>query len=173
MPAPEGHGQIEKIVSGGQTGVDRGALDAAISLDIPHGGWCPKGRIAEDGCIDPQYQLSELDVSDYAARTQRNVLDSDATLILYPHRMTGGTALTNRLAKESNKPLLRVRIDRTIDYDRIDRWLQDHQVRTLNVAGPRGSSAPGLQEQAYTIVRRILQGRPGLFSAQPDDDSRD
>ena len=95
-----------KIVSGGQTGVDRGALDAAIELAIPHGGWCPRGRLAEDGPIPEQYGLIETDSPDYPSRTQRNVVESDATLILFRGRIAGGTELTFRLAEEHQRPRL-------------------------------------------------------------------
>lgn len=153
---------IRKIVSGGQTGVDRGALDAAIALGIPHGGWCPQRRIAEDGRIDDKYQLTELPAGDYAARTQQNVVDSDGTLILYHPPLRGGTLLTHRLAKQHGKPLLRIRLDRPIQYARIVNWIQDRQIQILNVAGPRGSSHPHLQETACRIVTKLLQQLGGL-----------
>ena len=149
------HG-VQKIVSGGQTGVDRGALEAAIALGLQHGGWCPQGRLAEDGPIASKYQLQELDSSDYAVRTERNVLDSDGTLILYRQRLQGGTALTNRLAKQHHKPLMRVRIDRPLALLDIVDWLRDHQIQVLNVAGPRGSSHPGLQQQACDVLKKIF-----------------
>lgn len=149
------HG-VTKIVSGGQTGVDRGALDAAIELGIPHGGWCPKGRYAEDGPIPDRYQLLELASSDYKVRTEQNVIDSDGTLILYRERLQGGTALTNRLAKEHEKPLMRIRIDRTIPYATIITWLVDHEIRVLNIAGPRGSSYAELHQQTCDIVKQLF-----------------
>src|SRR5688572_12994856 len=89
---------VQRIVSGGQTGVDRGALDAAIALGIEHGGWCPRGRLAEDGQIPRRYQLTETKTSKYRERTERNVLDSDGTLILFRALLSGGTELTRRLA---------------------------------------------------------------------------
>lgn len=148
--------RIKKIVTGGQTGVDRGALDAAMALGIHHGGWCPRGRLAEDGPIAPRYQLQELDSSDYAVRTERNVLDSDGTLILYRDRLRGGTALTSRLAKEHGKPLLRVRLDRAIEFEKIVRWLGDEGIEVLNIAGPRGSSHPDLQSQTCELVKKLI-----------------
>ena len=147
---------VERIVSGGQTGVDRGALDAAIALGLPHGGWCPRNRIAEDGTIDERYRLREHASSDYADRTAQNVIDSDGTLILYRERLQGGTLLTHRLARRHGKPSMRVRLDRVIPYDAIAHWLAVHEIRVLNVAGPRGSSHPGIQEQARDVVTRIL-----------------
>lgn len=149
------HG-VEKIVSGGQTGVDRGALDAAIELGIAHGGWCPRGRIAEDGRIAERYELVELDSPDYAARTLQNVIDSDGTLILYRERLQGGTALTNRLAKEQQKPLKRVRIDRPVRFESVIDWLIAHQIQVLNVAGPRGSSHPNLEGLANSFLKKLF-----------------
>ena len=148
---------IRKIVSGGQTGVDRGALDAAILLGLEHGGWCPRGRLAEDGTIPKRYKLQELASSDYAARTEQNILDSDGTLILYRAKLTGGTALTNRLAKQHARPLLRVRLDLPVNIDDICHWIIDHKIEVLNVAGPRGSSHPSLQQLACAVVRRTCE----------------
>ena len=148
--------RIKKIVTGGQTGVDRGALDAAIVLGIDHGGWCPKGRLAEDGPIADRYQLQELASSDYVDRTERNVIDSDGTLILYRERMQGGTALTNRLAKAYGKPLLRVRLDRPAEFDKIVRWIAEERIEILNIAGPRGSSHPDLERQTREFVQKLF-----------------
>ncbi len=89
---------LARIVSGGQTGVDRAALDVAIARRLPHGGWCPRGRRAEDGAVPARYALREHASPDYAARTERNVVDSDATLVLAIGSPTNGTALTVRLA---------------------------------------------------------------------------
>ena len=147
---------VERIVSGGQTGVDRGALEAAIELGIAHGGWCPSGRLAEDGPIDARYNLQETNERDYAVRTERNVIDSDGTLILYQVRLSGGTLLTNRLAKRHGKPLFRVRIDRTADLNAIAQWISEHQVSVLNVAGPRESSQPGIQQRAKELVIKLF-----------------
>jgi hypothetical protein len=149
-----------KIVSGGQTGVDRAALDAAIALGIPHGGWCPKGRLAEDGTIPPQYRLVETDLPDYAERTERNVLDSDATLILCRGQPTGGTELTRRLARRHGKPHRVVDLDQPIDWPAIRRWLARHGTGTLNVAGPRESQCPGIHAQAAEFLRELLSGKP-------------
>ncbi|MCA9134018.1 MAG: putative molybdenum carrier protein [Planctomycetales bacterium] len=160
---------IRKIVSGGQTGVDRGALNAAIAMGIEHGGWCPKGRCAEDGPIDPRYQLRELDSPDYAARTEQNVLDSEGTLILYREKLQGGTLLTHRLAKRHGKPLCRVRLDRPLQLERIVQWIYQHEIQVLNIAGPRGSANPGIEEQACQAVKALLShpGRLTLSEVDP------
>ena len=103
--------QLVKIVSGGQTGVDRAGLDAAIALGIDHGGWCPRGRRAEDGRIPDSYQLKETPQRDYSVRTEQNVVESDGTLILYRRRLSGGTALTFRLAQKHNRPCCRIDLE--------------------------------------------------------------
>ena len=148
-----------KIVSGGQTGVDRAALDAAIELGIPHGGWCPRGRLAEDGTIPQRYQLTETDSPEYPVRTEQNVLDSDGTLILYRGPLSGGTELTVRLAKTHQKPCLLVDLDHPPEIDTVRRWITDAGVETLNVAGPRESQSPGIASAAAGFLKRLF-GRP-------------
>jgi hypothetical protein len=105
--------QLSKIISGGQTGADRAALDFAMAHNIPHGGWIPKGRRTEDGPLDNKYRLRELPDTSYAKRTERNVLDSDGTLIISHGRLkpSGGSALTRRLAKDHNRPWFHVDMD--------------------------------------------------------------
>jgi hypothetical protein len=151
---------ISKIVSGGQTGVDRGALEAAIELRIPHGGWCPKGRLAEDGVIPDRYELAETSSPQYRERTERNVLDSDGTLILYRAVLHGGTELTRRLAAAYGKPHLLVDLQQPWDAAALRQWLSDEGIRILNVAGPRESSAPGIQRQAQQLLRELLAAPP-------------
>ncbi|MGW8257752.1 MAG: putative molybdenum carrier protein [Thermoguttaceae bacterium] len=143
---------LKKIISGGQTGVDRGALDAAISLAIPHGGWCPKGRLAEDGRIPEVYQLQETDSADYALRTERNVVDSDATLIICRGALSGGTLLTQRFADGHRRPCLVVDLERPLRPAEVRQWIEKHGVETLNVAGPRESQSPGIGESARHFV---------------------
>ena len=156
---------VRRIVSGGQTGVDRGALDAAIQLQIEHGGWCPRGRLAEDGRIDDRYRLQETDQVEYSFRTERNVLDSDGTLLLFKQRLQRGTLLTFRLAQKHQRPALRVRLDLPIDLVAVQHWILENAIEVLNVAGPRASSSPGIDEetrqllcQLFTVppVRRLL-----------------
>lgn len=158
---------VQRIVSGGQTGVDRGALDAAIALSIPHGGWCPRGRLAEDGCIPMRYQLCETEAVEYAVRTERNVIDSCGTLVLFNGRLQRGTLLTYRLAKKHLRPVLRVRLDIAIDVTNIQEWLIDNRIEILNVAGPRASSAPGIDVKTKLLLTRVLTESPSsrLFDA--------
>jgi hypothetical protein len=147
-----------KIISGGQTGVDRGALDAAIELAIPHGGWCPRGRLAEDGPIPRQYQLLETQASDYPSRTERNVVESDATLILFRGRIVGGTELTLRLAQQHERPRLAVDLDAPADPAAVRSWLAEHRVEVLNVAGPRDSQSPGIAALARAFLLGVFGG---------------
>ncbi len=144
------------IISGGQTGVDRGALEAAIALGIPHGGWCPQGRLAEDGVIPARYTLRETDSPQYAVRTERNVLDSDATLIFCRGPTTGGTEWTRICAVRYGRPCLVVDLSQPVDWQKLRGWLGQVRPRLLNVAGPRESQAPGIQQQVQQILIQLF-----------------
>jgi hypothetical protein len=154
---------LRRIVSGGQTGVDRGALDAALALAFPCGGWCPAGRRAEDGVIDPGYPLRETDSDHYIVRTRKNVMDSDGTLIIYFGAMAGGTARTFEICREHHKHCLRLN---ALQYTPaqaaplIRQFIADHHIASLNVAGPRASKQA--QAQAYTkeTIALLLQANP-------------
>ena len=145
-----------RILSGGQTGVDRAALDVALVLGIPCGGWCPRGRVAEDGPIDSRYPLSETGGSDPDERTRLNVAEADATLILAPQPLTGGSALTRACAEKLGKILLVIEPS-TADAARaaVAGWLAEHAPEVLNVAGPRESGAPGIYREARTFLTRL------------------
>ena len=144
-----------RVVSGGQTGADRAALDAGMARDLPVGGWCPAGRWAEDGPINARYPLRETAGPDPAERTRLNVRDSDATLVLAPGGVGGGTALTVGTARALGRPLLVVP-PRPDAVGGVVAWLREHDVRTLNVAGPRESEAPGLYADALAFVGALL-----------------
>ncbi len=146
----------QRIVSGGQTGVDRAALDVAIGRGIPHGGWCPRGRRAEDGRIPDRYALREDDSPSYAARTERNVIDSDGTLVLAIGAPRDGTALTVHLAKRHEKPCLVVDLDDPPDPAGVDEWMVAHAIDVLNIAGPRESTHPGIGSRAMAYLERVL-----------------
>ncbi|MBM4070460.1 MAG: molybdenum cofactor carrier [Planctomycetes bacterium] len=148
---------VERIISGGQTGVDRAALDVALALGIPCGGWCPKGRRAEDGAIPEQYPLHEAASSRYPERTALNVQDADATLILTRGKPDRGTALTRDLARRHGKPWLVVDLEKPVRPAAVAKWVRENDVVTLNVAGPRLSSAPGIDEQAAAFLRKLLR----------------
>jgi hypothetical protein len=147
--------EIARIVSGGQTGADRGGLDAAIELGIEHGGWCPHGRLAEDGAIAARYRLTETESPEYRVRTERNVTDSDGTALFTRGEPTGGSALTAALAKRHGRPMLHIDLDGCDDDaagELLLEWLARHAIATLNIAGTRESGCPGLCED----VRRVL-----------------
>ena len=146
-----------KIISGGQTGVDRAALDAALKLGLPVGGWCPKGRRAEDGPIDNRYPLQETESFYYPIRTERNVLDSDGTLILTRGKPKGGTALTVKLARAHQKPYLLIDLSAGEEVSPVRDWGRVHRVRVLNIAGPRESEAPGIYDRAVCFLKKILE----------------
>ena len=157
-PSAEQHAGpiVGRVVSGGQTGVDRGALDAAMALGIEHGGWCPKGRLAEDGFIPTRYRMKQTASTEYWVRTERNVRDSDGTLILYREQLSGGTDLTRRLAEKHGKPHLPIDLAGRPDAASVRRWIAEHQIDTLNVAGPRESSAPEIQWDAKCFLEEAL-----------------
>ena len=148
---------VRMIVSGGQTGVDRAALDVAAEFGIPRGGWCPLGRKSEDGTITEHYPLQETPTEFYAQRTQWNVRDSDATLILAVGDLTGGTALTKICADELARPCLVIDLARPPDRLAVLEWLRAYDVHVLNIAGPRESTQPGVYEQAATFLRELLR----------------
>jgi hypothetical protein len=148
---------VLKVVSGGQTGVDRAALDAARAAGLPCGGWCPRGRLAEDGPIGAGYPLAETPSADYAQRTEWNVRDSDGTLVVARGRVTGGTALTITLARRHGKPLLVVDLAREPSPAEVSSWIEAHGVGVLNVAGPRESQRPGIERDARAFLERLFR----------------
>jgi hypothetical protein len=151
--------RITRIVSGGQTGADRGGLDAAIALGIAHGGWCPQGRLAEDGIIPACYLVREIAEGSYAARTRMNVEDSDGTLLFTDGPAQGGSRLTLEVAAQIGKPLLH--IDFTDDASPVvattlHHWVVAHRIATLNVAGSRESEAPGIQQRVRAWIETAI-----------------
>ena len=152
---------IEKVVSGGQTGVDRAALDAALELGIPCGGWCPKGRRAEDGPIDVRYPLKETHSANYRTRTEKNVRDSDGTLLFTWRQPKGGTALTIRFAQKHRKPYLIVDLSVGSDPETAREWVKGNQIKVLNVAGLRESECPGIYDRTVGFLKEVFDNSTG------------
>jgi len=152
-----------KIISGGQTGVDRAGLDVALELGLPCGGWCPKGRLSESGSIPSRYPLREMPSPKYPPRTEKNVRESDGTLILTWGPVTGGTALTVKLARKRQKPFLVVDLSRRPDPQDVRDWLRIHEIMTLNVAGPRESKHPGIHKRAVSFLKDVIIGIDQTF----------
>ena len=150
-------GPPNRIVSGGQTGVDRAALDVALALSMDCGGWCPRGRRAEDGPLDDRYPLRETPLRRYDQRTDWNVRDSNGTLILYRARLHGGTRLTWVRARQRQRPCRLVDLDRDPGIEPVMEWVRRHRIRILNVAGPRESSHPGVYDRARAFLLRLLE----------------
>lgn len=150
--------KLEMVISGGQTGVDRAALDAAMSFGMAVGGYCPRGRKAEDGKISDRYPLTETTSSDYRVRTEKNVLESDGTLILNMGRLSGGTALTLKLAAKYQKPhlILQLDMEEELEPEVVSDWLVENGIESLNVAGNRESKAPGVYRKAFDFLVGIL-----------------
>ena len=151
---------LERILSGGQTGVDRGALDAALDTGFPCGGWCPRGRRAEDGRIPDRYPLRETSSSRYIVRTRRNVDKSDATLVLAWGEPSGGTLATVDAAGRLGKSCLVLDISRLDDHAAASRacaWIDAEGVAALNVAGPRASGQPDAYDRARGVIGLVLE----------------
>ena len=147
---------IHTILSGGQTGVDRAALDVGLELGMSCRGWCPKGRRAADGPIDARYPLTETSTAAYEERTERNVLASDGTLVLRGEQSSPGTEFTIELAARHAKPCLVVELFNRPDAAMVRRWAEEHRVRVVNVAGPRASQSPGVYERAKAFLCELL-----------------
>jgi hypothetical protein len=153
-----------KVVSGGQTGADRAALDVALELGLGVGGWCPAGRLAEDGPIPLRYPLTETPSADPAQRTEWNVRDSDATLVVVLGE-SEGTELTIHAARRLGRPLYTAAAGATPEPAAFREWLGSARVSTLNVAGPRETEAPGIYTAATGVLRTLFGPLAG--SAQP------
>ena len=150
------HTKLITVISGGQTGVDRAALDVALELGIACGGYCPKGRIAEDGVIEKKYPLKELDSSNYIDRTLQNVLHSDGTLIIYNDVLEGGTLLTLEFCRKHNKPYLKIDVAQYSPQQaapKIEDFMRNNNIKVMNVAGPRASKQSSIYDQSKDILK--------------------
>ena len=161
---------IKKIVSGGQTGVDRAALDVAISLDISRGGWCPKGRLDEAGVIPEKYdELIEVpgvffdETENYSTRTKLNIMDSDGTLVIVPSlpipsHIQDGTVLTITEVKKKGKPFIVIGINEGIEDNifKCIKWIDENSIQELNFAGPRESVCPGIYDSSFSFLMNLV-----------------
>lgn len=150
---------IEKIISGGQTGADQAALDAAIKLGIPHGGWIPKGRMTEDGPLPDKYHLIEMPTKSYPARTKKNIKESDGTLILSHGRLTGGSEYTRKMALKYGRPMVHIDLSSVTPFDSavlINDWIVEYDIKVMNVAGPRASKDSKIYQSTVDIIESVL-----------------
>ena len=150
-----------RIISGGQTGVDRAALDVALKHDIECGGWCPEGRLDEYGRIPDRYPVKELPNGGFAERTRQNVIDSDATVIFSSGKIEGGTAFTAQCCRDQNRPHLIIDAENlSIDEaaNEIVRLLNAQNIERLNIAGPRASEWAGGYGYAFAVLEKVLEG---------------
>jgi hypothetical protein len=165
---------IKKIISGGQTGADQAAIDIAIKLGIPYGGWLPKGRKTEKGPLPDKYQLQELPDSSYSKRTEKNILASDGTLIISHGKLSGGSELTRTIAEKNERPCLHIDLHKTIAFkaaEQIKNWIEAHKIEVLNIAGPRESNDPKIYKVVGDVLETVLHldiidvSMPDPFSA--------
>jgi hypothetical protein len=152
--------RVRKIVAGGQTGVDRAALDWAIAHGVPHGGWCPRGRRADDGRIAPHYALTETPRRAYAQRTEWNVRDSDGTLLVtIDMKLRGGSRRTAEFARELHRPFLHV--SQTVPFadcvEVVRQFVREQRIAVLNVAGSRASEEPQAGEFVVALLDAAWQ----------------
>lgn len=146
------------IISGGQSGTDRAALDFALQNEIPCGGWCPRGRWAEDGSIPGKYPLRETAAKDPASRTRKNVEDSDGVLIICIDKADEGSRLTEEIAIRNGKPLFMVRGPQMPGIKSFTAWLDSHKIEKLNIAGPRESNSPGIYAFTTKVLKLFFEG---------------
>ena len=156
---------VTKIISGGQTGADRAALDVAIQIGISHGGWIPKGRLTENGKLQDKYHLKEMTSPNYNKRTEQNVIDSDGTLLISHGRLTGGSEYTRDMALRHGRPWLHIDLDK-IESSRavkqITAWLTEYKIKILNVAGPRASKDPAIYSATFNLLETVFYGNDGF-----------
>jgi hypothetical protein len=149
---------INKIISGGQIGAETAALDIAIQLNIPHGGWISKGWKAADAPLPAKYKLQEISTSSYTKRAEKNVLDSDGTLIISHGQLTGASDFTKKAALKNKRPLLHIDLDKTTIFQAslsVTHWITENQIAVLNVTGPRTSKDPEIYRTVINILESV------------------
>lgn len=150
---------LEQIISGGQTGADRAALDTAIKFNIPHGGWITRGRRTEDGPLPEKYRLREMISRDYPSRTRQNILDSNGTVIIFRGDLTGGSRLTYTAARVAGKPVCRINLLTQDIFEAaliLQSFVLENYIRVLNVAGPRASHDPAIYFDVKSVIESML-----------------
>jgi hypothetical protein len=150
---------LRKIISGGQTGADQAALDAAIKYGMPHGGWIPKGRKTEKGVLPSRYQMEEMKTGRYSRRTRQNVLDSDGSIIFFYEKVSGGTKYTWKTARKHKKPFMLINLCELPAFQAVSAiwsWVCENSVGVVNVAGPRARKSPRIYEAVKFIVGCVV-----------------
>ena len=150
---------VRKIISGGQTGADQAALDAAVKFNIEHGGWIPKGRKTENGKLPSKYRMQEINTADYAARTRKNVLDSDGTVVLARGPLRGGSLLTRKIALQEGRSCCRIDLLAMDEFEGallLNEFVKEYDIRVLNVAGPRLSGDPGIYRSVKAVIEALI-----------------
>ncbi|MBW2367218.1 MAG: putative molybdenum carrier protein [Deltaproteobacteria bacterium] len=149
---------VKKIISGGQTGAQQGALDAVIEFGIPYGGWIPKGRLTEDGPLQGMLTFTEMPTKSDKACTEQNVVDSDGTVIISRGRLKGGSAYTKKMAKRHNNPYLHINLKKTATFfaaSEIIKWVEENDIEVLNVTGPRENKDPFICKDVQKIIEGV------------------
>jgi hypothetical protein len=151
---------VQKIISGGQTGADQGALDAAIEAGLAHGGWIPKGRKTEAGPLPEKYRLKEMRTASFPKAAEKNILDAHGALVITRGKLKGGSELTRQLAKTHGFPCLHIDLSEGLPAEaarKAKTWVDQNKIRVLNVAGPQESKAPGIRDITFEIVSKIIK----------------
>jgi hypothetical protein len=165
---------IKKIVSGGQTGADQAALDVAIELDIPHGGWIQKGRKTENGILSERYKLKEVPISGDTMPAEKIVLASDGILIISHGKLENGSALTRNLARKHQRPWLHIDLNEINAFEAaktVTSWIDQHSIKILNVTGPLASKDPEIYQATKKILRTVIA--LAIIKTDMPDSSRD
>ena len=153
---------IKKVISGGQTGADVAGVDAAISCEVPYGGWLPKGRKTEKGPLSGKYtEFRVMNRGGYPKRTEQNIIDSDGTVVFSFGALSGGSALTRRLCQKYGRPFLYVDLGQELfPAESLKEWLNRKDIQVLNVAGSRESKHPGIYDRVFEIIQKVLLNQP-------------
>jgi hypothetical protein len=150
---------IKKIISGGQTGADQAALDSAIQLDMPHGGWVPKGRITQEGSLPDKYKLQEIPDDSYPSHTEQNVIDSDGTVIITHGKLYDGSDYAREMSVKHGRPWIKIDLDITAPLDaalKISNWIIENSIAILNITGSSADKDPKIYEKTRDIIDGVI-----------------